>query len=264
MQLRERLGVTSEPQREGLVVCERRRHQITKSERAQQAPSHPAGERIAGAGQNRQPRPQRVACGRMGVAGEGVQEKISETIPGEMLGQGQPGGENEARRCDAARRGLAREVGSHPLIRTQEPEHAPRYCVQQPHPHVEERRGELVAVIEAAEDEAFFGQAAFAARRGFLGDRPLAVVALIAVRQVHQPLAEKALLIRGHDKLIYNNIVDEICTHRARISEVIDLNRCGSVGGDLRPAVRLEANQVDQYIDRVGVDQLRDGQILHF
>ena len=87
----EQLGVTSEPQRQGLVVCERRRHQITKSERAQQAPSHPAGERIAGAGQNRQPRPQRVTCGRMGVAGEGVQEKISETIPGEMLGQGLQG-----------------------------------------------------------------------------------------------------------------------------------------------------------------------------
>src|SRR5262245_31520495 len=75
---------------------------------------------------------------------------------------------DQASRIYSPRRGLPAEAqlgsGTCPI----QPEHTAINAPQQPHPNVENRWGNLVIVIEAAEDETSFGQTRFRPR----GSRP--------------------------------------------------------------------------------------------
>ena len=69
------------------------------------------------------------------------------------------------------------------------------------------------------------------------GDLSLAVVDLVASRQVDQLLREERLLIGRDDEIIDQDVVHERCAHRAWIAKVVDLNRGGTKRQDLRAGV---------------------------
>src|SRR5215469_16341217 len=73
---------------------------------------------------------------------------------------------------------------------------------------------------------------------------------------MHEPLAEKGLLIWRHEEAIYKNVIDKIRTHRAGIADVAHLDRGRAVSEDRGPAVRGVTCQVYQNIDGIGLDQL--------
>jgi len=73
---------------------------------------------------------------------------------------------------------------------------------------------------------------------------------------MHQPLAEEGLLIRWYDEPIDDDVIDKISARRARIAEIIDLDRRRPVGEDRGSAVLGIPGQIDQNIDGVGVDPL--------
>src|SRR5262249_52461275 len=74
--------------------------------------------------------------------------------------------------------------------------------------------------------------------------------------QVHQPLRIEGLLIGRHEEMVNNNVIDEIRPHRAGIAEIIDLYRRRPAREDRSPAFPCVARQVDQYVDRIVMDQL--------
>src|SRR5207237_3855580 len=100
------------------------------------------------------------------------------------------------------RRGLACQVGCYQCLGLIEPEDAVRHCAHQPHPDVEEVGRDLVAVVEAAEDETLLPQTALATRRVALRNLTLVVITLVTVRQVHYLFAEEGLLLGRHNKPI--------------------------------------------------------------
>jgi hypothetical protein len=66
-----------------------------------------------------------------------------------------------------------------------QPQVAGRRLLQQPHPDVEHRRGDLVVVVEAAENEPILGKAKLATRRRALSNEPGGIAYEVAVRQVN-------------------------------------------------------------------------------
>ena len=66
------------------------------------------------------------------------------------------------------------------------------------------------------------------------GDRPPAVVGLIAIGQMDDLLAEKGLLVHRRDDGIGDDVIDEIGPHGARKAEEIDLDRGRPRRQDLR------------------------------
>ena len=87
-------------------------------------------------------------------------------------------------RIDAARRGLAPQIGARVRIVFEQPQHAAGHVVEQPHPDFEKCGRDLVIVVETAKHEGAFGQSAFHARRRRPHRSAPGVGDLIAVRRV--------------------------------------------------------------------------------
>src|ERR1051326_8723692 len=83
----------------------------------------------------------------------------------QMLLQLQPFREYQARRIDVARCGLLAKVHFGRGIGPVQPQHAAIDPPQQSHPNVEDRRSDLVVVVETAEYEAADGEARLRTRR---------------------------------------------------------------------------------------------------
>src|SRR5262249_23973721 len=122
-----------------------------------------------------------AVCALTGI----VEEEIRQAVARYVLGYLHPWRENETRRSDAAGARLTAEVACCGLARVEQPQYAALDLAQEAHPHIEELRRELVAVVETAEHEAILGKAGEPARRHFLCDLAFGVVDPVAVRQMH-------------------------------------------------------------------------------
>ena len=81
---------------------------------------------------------------------------------------------------------------------------------------------------------------------------------MIALRQLHDPLAKPTLGRERQDGRIADNVIDEVGPGRARIAEVDNLNRRRTTGQDARPGALGVAVQIDDDIGSEIVQQLRD------
>ena len=90
-----------------------------------------------------------------------------------------------------------------------------------------------------------------AARRvGVLvGDRPMGVVDLIAVRQVDDLLGEERLVLERSNDLVGDDVVDERRAHGAGIAEIAHLDGRRTIGQDAGPRILGVALQIDRDVD---------------
>ena len=66
--------IACKPEHQRFILVQRRRYQFGKSDGAQHACRHAAGEGIAEAGHERQSSPQGIACGGMRIVRQGIEE----------------------------------------------------------------------------------------------------------------------------------------------------------------------------------------------
>src|SRR6185436_5075222 len=109
------------------------------------------------------------------------------------------------------------------------PQDAAAYLGQQPHPDLEKFRRDLVIVVEAAEDKTPIRQPRFGPHRHARYDLPLAVIALIGVRQICDLLGVETAVLGGDDRAIGDDIVYVIDAHRTREAEMMGLYRRDTV-----------------------------------
>src|SRR5438876_986012 len=79
--------------------------------------------------------------------------------------------------------------------------------------------------LAAADHEALIREAGLAPARRALGDFPLPIVGLVAIRKLHDLLDIERLLLEWRHHLVGNDVVDEIRAHRSRIAEIARLDR---------------------------------------
>ena len=77
----------------------------------------------------------------------------------------------------------------------------------------------------------------------------LEIVHLVAVRQINNFLFVVFLLRCRDQRWIGNHVIEVIRPHSARITEVIDLDRCRAARGNADAAVLREPLQINQDID---------------
>src|SRR5262249_49744246 len=134
---------------------------------------------------------------------------------------------HEARASYSAAHRLCAERFDCRGVALQQPQNASINLREQPHPNIEYVGGDLEAVIETAENERVRWQTQFISRETTIRDPARCVVDLITVWEVGNFLAVKLGLFGPNQSLIGNNIVDIICSHRTRISQIIDLDGRG-------------------------------------
>ena len=153
------------------------------------------------------------------------------------------GREDQPVRGNAAGVRLAPEIALGRRTAIEQPQHALGCFRQEPHPDIEDRWHDLVDGVETAEDEGTVRQAAGVSGRRFSGDRPLAVVDLVAFGKMDEAFRIKRLLGGRNDGGVDENVVHPIGARCSRIAEIARLNRRRAVGEDSRP--------------RIGADPLR-------
>ena len=237
--------------RAGDIALDVGRDHVVEADPMQHAVGDAVGEAVALHGEQRHAGPERVQRGGRGVEGEGIEEEPDMAVAGEMLGLvGQPVGEDEARRIDAALFGLAAQglaVAGHAL-HLGDPEHAARHGIQDPHPGVEGGAVELLRIVEGAEDEGVFRQAAIGAARRFFGDRR-GRGDVIALGQPDDLLLVEVLLAPRHDDVVGDQIVDEGKPQPPGMPHPIDLHGAGAEDHDRRARRLHIAVEIDQDVD---------------
>ncbi len=93
-----------------------------------------------------------------------------------------------------------------------------------------------------------YGQTCLRARRSF-GDRPLIVIRQIAAWKGDHFFAVVALLRRGKDNRVGQDVVDIISAHGAGKAEIADLDRRRTACEDSSPRTFGETHQIDGDID---------------
>ena len=116
---------------------------------------------------------------------------------------------------------------------------------------------DLVGAVERAEDETRLRQAARGARRRLGRDLAAAIVRLIAVGQMDDPLREVRLRVHRRHEGVGDDVVDEVGAHAAGIAQEVDLQGRRPKRQDLGPGVLGVALQVDEDVDAVIVDAPR-------
>src|SRR6476646_494764 len=77
-------------QGQSFVLIEAVRHQLRQPDGVQQAGRYPAGKRLPAAGQQREPRPQRIARRRVGIIGYRIEEQIGQAMARQVLIERKP------------------------------------------------------------------------------------------------------------------------------------------------------------------------------
>src|SRR5438128_12132728 len=118
----------------------------------------------------------------------------------QMLIEARTGCEDEARRIYSTGLRLSPKIALCKDVVAQQPKHAAGYRSQEPHPNLENRLRNLVAVVEGAEDEALIRQPRLAPRLRLRGDAPRPIIDLVAIRQMNDPFRVERLLVerQGH------------------------------------------------------------------
>ncbi len=261
LQLCELHRIERQLHRRRLVGRERVRDEFGELNREQQARGDTAREGVAGAGEHRKPRPQRIARRRVGVARERVEEEVGQTMARQVLVERPPRCKDETLRRHAARLGFVFEVAHGGGIVVEQPEHAAFSGFEQPHPDVEQLRRDLEAAVERAEDEAGIGKPLLRTRGRALGDAALAVVGLVRVGKADDLLAVVALVSFGHDPAVGDQVIDIARAHRAGMAEIVHLHGRWPVREDSGPRVLGEALEVDSDIDLHLLDERRRGVV---
>ena len=198
----------------------------------------------------------------MRIVGQGIEKQIAKTMPREMRAEAASWREYQPVSIDAARLGFLTKVGLHANIRIKQPQHTAWDGVEKPHPDIEEFWRDLVAIVEAAKDEALIGEATLGPRGCALVDRAQPVIRLIGVRQMDDFLVVIRLLIHRQSVRIGNHVIDEVGAQRARIADEVHLDRRGPLRDDLTTRKLRVAFKVDENIDFVGVDACRRGAVV--
>src|SRR5436309_2100583 len=125
----------------------------------------------------------------------------------------------------------------------QYPQNAPRHPREKPHPDIEHRRQDLVAVVEAAKDEALLGQPGLDPGRRALGDPSPRIVCLVRPGKVDDALRVKRLVLFGENELVRDDIVDQVGSQGPWIAEISGLNRGWPVRKDAWPGMSRVTHQ---------------------
>ena len=112
------------------------------------AGAEPRGETAARDGKDGQPHADGVGRGRMSAVRRGVEKKISQRNPRQMLGIGGLGGEQNALRRNAARSGLRPQPLMRVLVAGQQPQDAVGYFVENGHPAGETTLRDFLHAVE--------------------------------------------------------------------------------------------------------------------
>ena len=89
---------------QGFIVIETLSHEFRQAGGAQEAGPNATGKRLTFAGNQRQSRPQGIACGRMRIIGQRIQKQVGQLMAGEMHGQSYVGSKNQPLRIYSPRR----------------------------------------------------------------------------------------------------------------------------------------------------------------
>ncbi len=178
-----------------------------------------------------------------------IQEQIGEALPGQMLCDIHPRGEDQAPRVNAPRLCFPLQIGSGRFIVLEQPQHTAIICAQQPRPDVENRRRDLVAVVEGCEHETGVRQSGFGAGRRVLRHLARGIIGLIGIGQVDDLLAiGRSVLGRNHDS-VGKNVIHVVGPHRAGMGQIIHLHGRRPMSKNARPAVLRKTFQIDGNID---------------
>ena len=185
----------------------------------------------------------------MGVAEGGIEEQVGQAVAGQVLGQWQAAGKDQAVARHTALLGLGAQVIGTKAVPLQQPEHTAGDPLQQAHPDIKDLGGDFVVVVEAAEDEAVLRQAQLAPGEGERADGAPAVVHLVGVGQVGDLFAVTRAVVRRDEDRVGYQVIDVRGPGGARVAEVMGLHRGEPVGEDTQPAVGGVALQVDGDVD---------------
>src|SRR5882757_2856928 len=154
------------------------------------------------------------------------------------------------------------QIARRNVIFLEQPKHTAVHSLQNPHPASEYRGRDLVDIVEAAEDESFSRQSNVGARDFGTAGGSVSGVHLVAAGQVNHLLGELiARLLRDHD-LVSDYVVNEPRTHRAGITQVGHLDRCGPMQKNPRPLMQRESLEIDRNVDSEITRQLGNFLIL--
>src|SRR5262245_52948948 len=130
--------------------------------------------------------------------------------------------------------------------------------MQESYPDAEHLGRDLPVVIEAAEHTAFLRKSGFLSRWGPLGDVPLGIVDLIAIRQVNDLLRIKRLVVERHYRLVGDDVVDELGPHRTGKAEIARLDRRRTIRKNARPRILRVSLQINRNVDLSIANELGD------
>ena len=130
-----------------------------------------------------------------------------------------------------------------------EPQHTARHHVQQLHPDVEDLATDLACIVETAEHEGIVGQVARLARdhrrlRHVGNEQP--------ARHSQQPFRVERRCLLGHQVVVDDQVVLEVRSQGATVTEQTDLQRRHARCEDLRTRIPSIAAQIDQDLHTAG------------
>ena len=172
----------------------------------------------------------------------------------------QLGREHHTRRRHAALRQLTQQVGLGLRVPRQHPQNPAGSAAHDARPRVEHLGRQLVRLVEAAQHQCVFGQAAGRAPRR-RGPRALPVVGLVRARHLRDLFAEVRGVRERRDHRVADHVVDVVGTGRAGKPEPAHLHRRRPRGQQLEAAVARMALQVDEDVDAVGANALAGGSV---
>src|SRR6266849_6336095 len=165
-------------------------------------------------------------------------------------GPGPPGGNAHSRRenqpawIDASVSRLFSQVPPRQGVVLQDPQYASRHVLEKAHPDIEHRRQDLVAVVEAAKDEAFFGQTDLGPGRRAFGELSPGIVCLIGLGQMDNLLRVERLVLLRENELVPKDIVIHARSQGPGITEITDPNRGRPMRKDARPGMSRVPHQI--------------------
>ena len=197
----------------------------------------------------------------MGVVRQGVEEEVRQPVPGQVFRQGPLGGKDQPVRIEAPAGRLGSEVGLDDRIAAEQPQDRARDAGEEIGPDVEDGRRDLVAGIEAAEDEAALGQPRLRPGRRLGRDLPAVVIRLVGEGKPDDLLVVIHGFYVRNDNRIRQDIVGGEGSHGPRIAEVVDLQGRAPAHEDPGPAEGREAVEVHGDV-HAGLPHVRDNDLV--
>src|SRR5215472_4178105 len=121
--------------------------------------------------------------------------------------------------------------------------------MQESHPDAEHLGRDHPVVIKAAEHTGFLRKPDFLSDWGPLGDVPLGIVDLIAIRQVNDLLRIKRLVVERRYDLVGDNVIDELGPHRTGEAEIARLDRRRTIRKNAWPRILRVSLQINRNVD---------------